>query len=142
MAQTVYECMFIYDSNRYAKDPGGVSKLANELIEKHGGEILVSRLWNEQRLAYPIDGHRKGTYWLSYFSMPGGNLTEFNRDCEISEDILRHLAIKIDGRLVETLVAHAQGVSTSAPAAAEGAAESKEATSDAPAAGESEATVS
>jgi len=134
--------MFIYDSNRYAKDPGGVSKLANELIEKHGGEILVSRLWNEQRLAYPIDGHRKGTYWLSYFSMPGVNLAEFNRDCEISEDILRHLAIKIDGRLVETLVAHAQGVAPAAPAAAEGEAESSDATSEADAADESEATVS
>ena len=116
--------MFIYDSNRYAKDPGGISKLADDLIAKHGGEILVSRLWNEQRLAYPIDGHRKGTYWLTYFSMPGANLTEFNRDCEISEDILRHLAVKIDGRLVETLVAHASGTAVEAPA--EGAVASKE----------------
>ena len=116
--------MFIYDSNRYAKDPGGISKLADDLIAKHGGEILVSRLWNEQRLAYPIDGHRKGTYWLTYFSMPGANLTEFNRDCEISEDILRHLAVKIDGRLVETLVAHASGTAVEAPA--EGAEASKE----------------
>ncbi|MEC9117565.1 MAG: 30S ribosomal protein S6, partial [Planctomycetota bacterium] len=124
MAQTVYECMFIYDSNRYAKDPGGISKLADDLIAKHGGEVLVSRLWNEQRLAYPIDGHRKGTYWFTYFSMPGGNLTEFNRDCEISEDILRHLAIKIDGRLVETLVAHASGTAVEAPA--EGAEAAKE----------------
>ena len=116
--------MFIYDSNRYAKDPGGISKLVDDLIAKHGGEILVSRLWNEQRLAYPIDGHRKGTYWLTYFSMPGANLTEFNRDCEISEDILRHLAVKIDGRLVETLVAHASGTAVEAPA--EGAEASKE----------------
>ena len=110
--------MFIYDSNRYAKDPGGISKLADDLIAKYGGEVLVSRLWNEQRLAYPIDGHRKGTYWLTYFSMPGANLTEFNRDCEISEDILRHLAVKIDGRLVETLVAHASGMAVEAPAEA------------------------
>ena len=116
--------MFIYDSNRYAKDPGGSSKLADDLIAKHGGEILVSRLWNEQRLAYPIDGHSKGTYWLTYFSMPGANLTEFNRDCEISEDILRHLAVKIDGRLVETLVAHASGTAVEAPA--EGAEASKD----------------
>ena len=116
--------MFIYDSNRYAKDPGGISKLADDLIAKYGGEVLVSRLWNEQRLAYPIDGHRKGTYWLTYFSMPGANLTEFNRDCEISEDILRHLAVKIDGRLVETLVAHASGTAVGAPA--EGAEASKE----------------
>ena len=129
--------MFIYDSNRYAKDPGGISKLADELIAKHGGEVLVSRLWNEQRLAYPIDGHRKGTYWLTCFSMPGVNLTEFNRDCEISEDILRHLAVKIDGRLVETLVAHASGTAVEAPAEGAEAAKEESASEDKP-----EATVS
>ena len=129
--------MFIYDSNRYAKDPGGISKLADDLIAKYGGEVLVSRLWNEQRLAYPIDGHRKGTYWLTYFSMPGGNLTEFNRDCEISEDILRHLAVKIDGRLVETLVAHASGTAVEAPAEGAEAAKEESTAEDKP-----EATVS
>ena len=124
--------MYIFDSNRYAKDPGGIAKLANDLIEKHGGEVLASRLWNEQRLAYPINGQRKGTYWLTYFSMPGTALTEFNRDCEISEDILRHLALKIDARLVETLVSHAKGEAVAQPAeeapAAEGDAKSTEAT--------------
>ena len=42
-----------------------------ELIEKAGGEILVSRLWEERRLAYPIKGQRKGTYWLTYFRLDG-----------------------------------------------------------------------
>ena len=37
------------------------------MIEEAGGEMLVSRLWEERRLAYPIEGHRKGTYWLTYF---------------------------------------------------------------------------
>lgn len=109
MVQQVYECMYIFDSNRYARDPGSVAKLATELIETNGGEVLVSRLWNEQRLAYPINGNRKGTYWLTYFSMPGDNVKEFDRACEISDDVLRHLTLKIDPRLVDTLVAHARG---------------------------------
>jgi len=66
--------MFILDSNRFGRDPDGVSGQISELIEKLGGEILVSRLWEERRLAYPIKGQRKGTYWLTYFRLAGGQL--------------------------------------------------------------------
>ena len=74
MALKAYEGMFLLDSNRYAKDPNGVSGQISEMIQNLGGEMLASRLWNEQRLAYPIKGHRKGTYWLTYFRIDGGRL--------------------------------------------------------------------
>jgi small subunit ribosomal protein S6 len=87
------------------------------MIEKLGGEVLANRLWNEQKLAYPIKGHRKGTYWLTYFRLDSARLTEFNRQCRLNENILRNLTLSVDPRLVELLVAHAQGVKP-APAAA------------------------
>ena len=65
MAANVYEGMFILDSNRFGRDPEAVSGQIPQMIEEAGGEVLVSRLWEERRLAYPIEGHRKGTYWLS-----------------------------------------------------------------------------
>jgi small subunit ribosomal protein S6 len=79
--------------------------------------MLASRLWNEQKLAYPIKGRRKGTYWLSYFRMDGGRLVDFNRACQLNDDVLRNLTLKVDPRLVDTLVAHAlgKGGSTAAP---------------------------
>ncbi|MEQ8789590.1 MAG: 30S ribosomal protein S6 [Pirellulaceae bacterium] len=119
MSKNVYECMLILDSNRYAKDPQGVSGKVPELVEKCGGEVLVSRLWVEQKLAYPIEGHRKGTYWMTYFRLEGDNITQFNRECQLSDNILRHLVLKVDPRLVDTLVAHARGEST-APSEGEG----------------------
>lgn len=109
MSANVYECMFILDSNRYAKDPGKVSGQVPQLIEKCGGEVLVSRLWVEQKLAYPIEGHKKGTYWMTYFRLDGEKVTQFNRECQLNENILRHLVLKVDPRLVETLVSHALG---------------------------------
>jgi small subunit ribosomal protein S6 len=108
-AQNVYECMIIFDSNRYARDPGGVSGQLNEMVNKCGGEVLASRLWNEQKLAYPIKGHKKGTYWLSYFRMETPKLVEFNRACQLNENIMRKLVLKVEPRLVEALVAHALG---------------------------------
>ena len=70
--------------------------------------MLVSRLWEERRLAYPIKGHRKGTYWLTYFRVDSSRLTELNRECILSESILRSLVLKVDPRIVDALVAHAQ----------------------------------
>lgn len=108
MAQTIYECLFILDSNKYARDNAAASSHVNGLIEKSGGEVLVSRLWNEQKLAYPVNGHRKGTYWLAYFKMEGPKLSEFKRSCELSETILRSMVIKPPAKLADVLVEHAR----------------------------------
>lgn len=109
MAAYVYEGMFILDSNRYGKDPNGVSGKINSLVEKLGGEILVSRMWAEQRLAYAIKGQRRGTYWLTYFRLDSQKMDELNYACNINDDLLRYLFIKHDPRIVDMLVAHAEG---------------------------------
>ena len=109
MAENVYECMFIFNANTYAKNPAGVGKTVEEMIKGVDGEILASRLWNEQKLAYPINGHRKGAYWLTYARLESTTISKLNRACQLNDGILRHLVIKIDPRLVDTMVAVAKG---------------------------------
>ncbi|AMV34459.1 30S ribosomal protein S6 [Pirellula sp. SH-Sr6A] len=108
MATGIYECLFLFDSNHYARDPGGVATSVQSMIADLGGEILVCRLWAEQRLAYPINGHNKGTYWLAYFRLDTLKLKELNRTCQLNESLLRFMFTKIDPRLIDALVAHAQ----------------------------------
>jgi small subunit ribosomal protein S6 len=107
LAAIVYEGMFILDSNRYGRDPETVSQQIPAMIEKLGGEMLVTRLWDERRLAYPVKGHRKGTYWLTYFRLEGGKLGDLRRQCQITDDIVRVLFLKVEPRIVDALVAHA-----------------------------------
>jgi small subunit ribosomal protein S6 len=107
--------MFILDSSRYSRDPSGVSGQIPGILTRHGGEVLASRLWDERRLAYSIDGHRKGTYWLTYFRIDSKQLAQIRRDCEINENILRSLILKIDPRIAETLVTHALSAPAPAP---------------------------
>lgn len=125
MAENVYECMFIFNANAYARNPAGAATAVDELVTSNGGEILASRLWNEQKLAYPIKGHRKGAYWLSYFRIDSSQLVKFNRACQLNDSILRHLAIKLDPRLVEPMVAVAKGETPAAEAPAEAKTEAK-----------------
>ena len=116
MAQNVYESMVIFDPNKYAQDPGGLGGTIPGLVAKFGGDVLVSRLWQEQKLAYPIDGHKKGSYWLTYFRLDASKLVEFNRELRINEAIVRSLTLKVEPRLVEALVEHAKGGAKPRPA--------------------------
>jgi small subunit ribosomal protein S6 len=107
LAANVYEGLFILDSNRYSRDQAGVANQISEMISGAGGEVLASRLWEERRLAYPIGGHRKGTYWLTYFRVNTDRLGGINRQCRLNENIIRSLFLRVDPRIVETLVSHA-----------------------------------
>lgn len=118
MAKHVYEAMFIFDSNRFGRDPGGVSGAIATMAQKFGGEILASRLWEERRLAYPINGQRKGTYWLTYLRLESKELTNLNREIALNESIMRSLILKVDPRIVEALVSHASSSHAPAPEAA------------------------
>ena len=88
-------------------------------IEAAGGQIEVSRLWEERRLAYPIKGQRKGAYWITYFRLPTGALKDLTRQFEIHDGILRQLFIRLPGALVEPILEHARsgGVVRSTPVA-------------------------
>jgi len=107
LAVNVYDGMFILDAGRYSRDMQGVPGQIEKVIREEGGEILVSRLWEERRLAYSIKGQRKGVYWLTYFRLEGTKLATIRQKFLLSESILRMLFVRVDPRHVETMVAHA-----------------------------------
>ncbi len=105
----VYEGLFILDANKFARDRDGLAREVDGLVEAVDGEILVSRLWEERRLAYPIKGQRKGAYWLMYFKAPTLRLKELTRACEINDSVLRQMFVKLPPSLVDPIIAHAKG---------------------------------
>jgi small subunit ribosomal protein S6 len=107
LSKHVYEGLFILDSNRYARDASGVVATIPTTLQQLGGEVLASRLWEERRLAYPIKGHRKGTYWLTYFRLDGDKVTDLTRQFQLNDGVVRSLFLKIDPRIADTMVQHA-----------------------------------
>jgi small subunit ribosomal protein S6 len=108
MAANVYEGLFIFDSDLYAKGADEVSSQVASIVEQLGGEVLLSRLWDERKLAYPIKGHRRGTYWLTYFRIEPSAVSDLSRQFKLSGSILRFMVLHVDPRLVDTLVEHAR----------------------------------
>jgi small subunit ribosomal protein S6 len=109
VATNTYETLFILDSNHYARDPGGVSSQIETYVTEAGGSVHVNRMWMEQKLAYPIDGHQKGTYWLCYFDIEAASLPKLARSFQLYDAILREMTLKLDPRLVEAILANARG---------------------------------
>jgi small subunit ribosomal protein S6 len=104
-----YETLLILDSNHYARDPGGIAKQIEQIIDTAGGTVLVNRLWMEQKLAYPINKHQKGTYWLAYYEIEGPAIPKIDRALHLNEAVMRHMTIKLEPRLVEPILANARG---------------------------------
>lgn len=107
MAVNFYEGLFILDSGLYARDPELCPNKINNAIAEAGGEVAVSRIFEERRLAYPINGQRKGVYWLVYFRMQGTKLVELDRQLKLIEGNVRHMILKQDPRLADILVENA-----------------------------------
>ncbi|MEM9187215.1 MAG: 30S ribosomal protein S6 [Planctomycetota bacterium] len=109
MAVNVYEGLFLFDGNKYARDNATLPAAVEGMISELGGEVKVSRLWEERRLAYPIKGQRKGAYWLIYFSMESQQIAPLNRKCDLRDGVIRQLVLKIHPRLVDPILSHATG---------------------------------
>lgn len=104
-----YEGLYILDSGRFARDPDGTVRQITNAITDAGGEVLVSRMWEERRLAYPIKKQRKGTYWLVYFKLEGTRLDDVRARFQHADYILRYMHVRIDPRIIDMLVEHARG---------------------------------
>jgi small subunit ribosomal protein S6 len=104
MPANVYECMFLLDTNKVAGDVPNAAKQLHALLERNQAEVLASRPWDERRLAYPIDGHKKGLYYLTYFRSEGKSIVGIERDCALTELVLRTLILKVDPKHVDIML--------------------------------------
>lgn len=105
MPARVYETLFILDSTKVAADPDGTRTALHAAIEKHGGEIVVSRPWDENRkLAYPIDKHKKGFYQITYYKFESTKQADLERDFRLNEVIIRQLTSVLDAKWEDTLL--------------------------------------
>ena len=104
MPVNIYEGMFLLDSAKVAVSWDDAVRQVHDILTKHQAEIVASRQWDERRLAYPIEGHKKGTYLLTYFRADGSRLREIVADCHLSDLVLRELILKLHPKLVDLLV--------------------------------------
>ena len=99
-----YEAMFIMGA-AHTSDVEGSVKLVRSLIEKHGGNVLVAKKWDERKLAYEIGKVKRGLYVIAYFEAPGSAIAPLERDVKLSDDFLRVLVTTADHLSLEEMEA-------------------------------------
>ncbi len=104
MPVNTYEGMFLLDSAKVAVNWDESVKHVHDILAKHQAEIVASRQWDERRLAYPVEGHKKGTYLLTFFRAPGESIKEIEADCRLSDLVLRDLILKVHPKLADLQV--------------------------------------
>jgi small subunit ribosomal protein S6 len=90
-----YEAMFLFGASA-AADLEGAITLCRTMIERHGGKILVIKKWDERKLAYEVNGQKRGTYIIAYFTAPGAAVGPIERDVKLNEQVLRVMITKAE----------------------------------------------
>jgi small subunit ribosomal protein S6 len=99
-----YEAMFLIGQNVSA-DLTAVIQHINEILARGNAEVIAMRKWDERRLAYEIRGQKRGLYILVYFRAPGPDVAHIERDCNLSEKILRAMILRADHMNTEQMQA-------------------------------------
>ena len=69
----------------------------NNDIGERGGTVVRQERWGGlRRLAYPIKDYNEGNYVLTYLELDPERASELETNLRVSEDVLRHLLLRID----------------------------------------------
>lgn len=91
-----YEIMFIVRPNLEGDELKAVVKNFEEILTKNGAKIESSKEMGSKELAYEINDFKSGYYYLYEISSKNDKAEkEFNRLANLSEDIIRHIVIKL-----------------------------------------------
>ncbi len=90
-----YEGFFLV-SQSAAQDLKACVEHIAELIKRGQGEIVAFKKWDERRLAYEIQKHKRGVYFLVYFKADPANLSDIERVTNLSETVIRFIITRAD----------------------------------------------
>ena len=97
----LYEHIFIV---RPDVSPAQMESLIEEtkaLIEEKGGKTGKTEYWGLRNLSYRINKSRKGHYGLIDIDAPADVIAELERLQRLSEDVIRHMTIRVEAHSEE-----------------------------------------
>lgn len=107
--ENLYEGMFLVDSGKFATDPDGVVADIMAVLKRAGATVVAHRPWQDGKLAYEIEGMKKGLHYIVCFTMPGAGMKTLVRQGQLSETIVRQMIIKHPQEVFDATVAAISG---------------------------------
>lgn len=85
----LYEGLFLVDQGAVASNFSGTLAHVQEMFDRAEAQVLAIRKWDERRLAHPVKNQKRGTYLLALFRVNPVQIANIERDCNLSEQVLR-----------------------------------------------------
>lgn len=92
-----YELMYIIQPAIEEDAKKALVERFQEILTSNGAEIIEAKEWGKRRLAYEINDLREGFYQIVKVNAADSKaIDEYTRLANINEDIIRHIAVRID----------------------------------------------
>jgi len=95
-----YELGIVINPDVGDEQARAVIERVTQVIGSNDGQVVRVNAVGRRRLAYPIERHRDGLYFFFDLILDPTSITEIERTLRVNEDIIRHLLLKRDPRVV------------------------------------------
>jgi len=89
-----YEILLLLDPELSEEQQEETIGRARDVIVKGGGSVDRHDVWGRRKLAYEIDKKGEAFYWMVRLTCPAPALAELERVLRITDEVLRHKAVK------------------------------------------------
>ena len=91
-----YELVFIISPEVVDDSLEATINGISQFISNKGGDVSEVEKWGKRKLAYPLQHFLEGNYVLTRFKMNPAWSKELEANLHISDQILRHILIKLN----------------------------------------------
>ena len=92
----LYEGLFLINQSAVGSGLGSAIEHIREILGRIDAEVITLLKWDDRKLAYPINGQKRGVFLFSLFRADGTRLKEAERVCNLSEQVQRIMITRCD----------------------------------------------
>lgn len=97
-----YEMVVLFRPELESKIDASLKTIA-DLVKQSGGDIITDQDWGRKELAYKIAGETHAIYHQYELSLPADAPAKIDGVLNITDDVIRHLIVKIDEKVEKVL---------------------------------------
>lgn len=92
----LYEGLFLFNIQAISGNLNTAIEHVTEILTRANAELIAVSKWDERKLAYEIDGQKRGLYILAHFKVRGVQIANIERDINLSESLMRGMILRAE----------------------------------------------
>jgi small subunit ribosomal protein S6 len=95
----LYETMFVLKPTLTTEETQAKIQMIKDVLTAQGAEICASEDWGSKKLAYKVEKHDRGYYYITYFKAEGKSILELERVYKVTEDVIKFMTLKYEKKV-------------------------------------------